>query len=222
MLPSFFQACAKVASALLLPIAFACAAPVAAASLTDAQPMPTAAAPDMSAGDAQFAAIFSSWKRLDTLQGVVAVPSGRPVDLSTFTSGYGVRSDPFRHSAAMHAGVDLAGPTGSPVYATADGVVAHAGWLGGYGNLVKIEHGKALETRYGHLSKILVRPGTPVKRGQLIALLGSTGRSTGPHLHYEVRVDGRAVNPLPFIQADRYLIAMQQRGNDVALGGPEE
>ncbi len=180
----------------------------------------TSAAP---AGDQEFRAIFNSWKRLDQIgQGVVAIPSAKPVAEYSYTSGFGVRTDPFRHSAAMHAGMDLAAPIGTPVYATADGVVSFTGWMGGYGNLVEIAHGKAIETRYGHLSRIIVKPNTPVKRGQLIALMGSTGRSTGSHLHYEIRIDGRAVNPAPFIQATDYVIAMQQVGDtQVALGGPE-
>jgi len=178
------------------------------------------------AGDPQFRAIFTSWKRLDQIgqESVIAIPSARPVADFAFTSGFGVRADPFRHSAAMHAGIDLAGPIGTPIYATADGVVSYSGWMRGYGNLVEIAHGKAIETRYGHLSKLLVKPNTRVKRGQLIALMGSTGRSTGSHLHYEVRIDGRAVNPVPFIQSTDYVLAMQKRvdASQVALGGPDE
>jgi murein DD-endopeptidase MepM/ murein hydrolase activator NlpD len=154
---------------------------------------------------------------------VISIPTTKPVANVSFTSGFGVRSDPFRGGAAMHAGIDLAGPTGTPVYATADGVVGRAEWANGYGNLVELEHGKGIQTRYGHLSKMLVKPNTPVKRGQLIALMGSTGRSTGSHLHYEVRIDGRAVNPVPFLQSSDYLLAVQRRAaaTQVALGGPE-
>jgi murein DD-endopeptidase MepM/ murein hydrolase activator NlpD len=124
----------------------------------------------------------------------------QPVDNVRLTSTFGVRSDPFHGGAAMHAGIDIPGPVGTPVYATADGVVGRAGVAGGYGNLVTLDHGKGIETRYGHLSKILVEPNTRVRRGQLIGLMGSTGRSTGSHLHYEVRIDGAAVNPVPFMQ----------------------
>jgi murein DD-endopeptidase MepM/ murein hydrolase activator NlpD len=134
-----------------------------------------------------------------------------------------VRSDPFRGVAAMHAGVDIPGPLGTPIYATADGMVARAERASGYGNLVELNHGKGIETRYGHLSKILVAPNSRVKRGQLIALMGSTGRSTGSHLHYEVRIDGRAVNPAPFLQSAAALVALQNRtlGNSTgAVGGP--
>ena len=106
-----------------------------------------------------FKQLFTSWKKLDNLaDGAIAVPSDKPVKTADFTSGYGVRSDPFKGRAAMHAGIDLAGPIGTPIYATADGTVSDAGWnSGGYGNLVKIDHGRGIETRYGHLSSILVR-----------------------------------------------------------------
>jgi murein DD-endopeptidase MepM/ murein hydrolase activator NlpD len=170
--------------------------------------------------DPAFRALFQSWKRLDQLQqGIVAIPSQKPVETVDFTSGFGVRSDPFRGSAAMHSGVDIRGPYGTPIYATADGMVGRAGQASGYGNLVELEHGRGIQTRYGHLSAILVQLGQRVKRGDLIARMGSTGRSTGNHLHYEVRLDGSAVNPMPFLQGANYLTAMQTRGN-VAVGGP--
>ena len=180
--------------------------------------------------DATFKQLFNSWKKLDSISsGAIAVPSDKPVRTAAFTSGYGVRSDPFRGAAAMHAGIDLAGPSGTPIYATADGVVSTAGYnSGGYGNLVKIDHGRGIETRYGHLSSMAVAPGQRVTRGQQIGRMGSTGRSTGSHLHYEVRIDGRAVNPIPFMKSTDYLLAMQKNGNNapmdgghVALGGPK-
>jgi len=162
--------------------------------------------------DAQFRTLFQTWKKLDTLQqGVIAIPSVHPVHTLAFTSNFGIRSDPFRGTAAMHAGVDIPGPVGTPIYATADGIVSHAGLQGGYGNLVELNHGKGIATRYGHLSKILVADHARVTRGQLIALMGSTGRSTGPHLHYEVRIDGHAVNPVPFLTTADYLLAAQDR-----------
>ena len=173
--------------------------------------------------DQQFRSLFMTWKKLDTLeQTVIAIPSAQPVERLSFTSNYGVRSDPFRGTAAMHAGVDIPGPVGTPIYATADGYVDRAERSGGYGNLVEIDHGKGIQTRYGHLSKILVAPFTRVKRGQLIALMGSTGRSTGPHLHYEVRIDGHAVNPIPFLQTADYLNNTQNgvKMTPVAMGGP--
>ena len=179
--------------------------------------------------DPTFKQLFTSWKKLDNLsQGAIAVPSEKPVRTAAFTSGYGVRSDPFQGRSAMHAGIDLAGPVGTAIYATADGTVSTAGYnSGGYGNLIKIDHGKGIETRYGHLSSMAVREGQRVKRGELIGRMGSTGRSTGSHLHYEVRVDGRAVNPIPFMKSTDYLLAMQKRVGTgpamdaVALGGPQ-
>jgi len=179
--------------------------------------------------DSTFKQLFTSWKKLDSLSsGAIAVPSDKPVKTAAFTSGYGVRSDPFGAGAARHMGIDLAGPIGTPIYATADGQVSDSGWnSGGYGNLIKIDHGRGIETRYGHLSKILVSAGTKVKRGQLIAYMGSTGRSTGSHLHYEVRIEGRAVNPVPFMKSTDYLLAMQKSGggiamdNHIAQGGPQ-
>jgi murein DD-endopeptidase MepM/ murein hydrolase activator NlpD len=175
--------------------------------------------------DPQFRELFASWRQLEQLeQGAIAIPSAMPVSNANFTSGFGVRSDPFRGRAAMHAGIDLAGPTGTPIYATADGIVNRSEYAGAYGNLVEINHGQGIQTRYGHLSRLIAQPGQRVKRGELIGLMGSTGRSTGPHLHYEVRIDGRAVNPLPFLQSSETLIALQQRarsGSPVALGGPE-
>lgn len=181
-----------------------------------------ATAASEAAADAEFKALFQTWKKLDTLeQTAISVPSIQPVDRLVFTSNFGVRSDPFRGVAAMHAGVDIPGPLGTPIYATADGMVARAERASGYGNLVEINHGKGIETRYGHLSKILVAPNTRVRRGQLIALMGSTGRSTGSHLHYEVRIDGRAVNPSPFLQPSTTLVAIQDRATHaVAVGGP--
>ena len=162
--------------------------------------------------DAQFRSLFMTWKKLDSLeQGVIAIPSVQPVQHLAFTSNFGIRSDPFRGTAAMHAGVDIPGPTGTPIYATADGIVNHAARQGGYGNMVEINHGKGIATRYGHLSKIVVSANGRVRRGQIIGLMGSTGRSTGPHLHYEVRIDGHAVNPVPFLTTADYLLAAQDR-----------
>jgi murein DD-endopeptidase MepM/ murein hydrolase activator NlpD len=180
--------------------------------------------------DSTFKQLFSSWKKLDNLQvGAIAVPSEKPVKMAAFTSGYGVRSDPFGAGIARHMGIDLAGPVGTPIYATADGIVSDAGFNnGGYGNLIKLNHGRGVETRYGHLSAILVSAGQHVTRGQLIARMGSTGRSTGSHLHYEVRIEGKAVNPIPFMKSTDYLLAMQKTGagvsmdaHQVALGGPK-
>ncbi|UVO51645.1 M23 family metallopeptidase [Sphingomonas sp. SUN019] len=178
---------------------------------------------DLSA-DQQFRSLFMTWKKLDTLeQGVISIPSVQPVQHLTFTSNFGIRSDPFRGTAAMHAGVDIPGPSGTPIYATADGIVSHADRQGGYGNMIEVNHGKGISTRYGHLSKIMVTANGRVRRGQMIGLMGSTGRSTGPHLHYEVRIDGHAVNPVPFLTTADYLLASKDQAVGqipVAAGGP--
>jgi murein DD-endopeptidase MepM/ murein hydrolase activator NlpD len=117
------------------------------------------------------------------------------------TSPFGVRMDPFVHEAAMHTGIDFRGDIGEPVHATAAGTVTVAGWEGGYGRMVEIDHGNGLATRYGHLSAIDVAVGDKIRIGQVVGLIGSTGRSTGPHLHYETRVNGEAVNPQKFLDA---------------------
>lgn len=133
---------------------------------------------------------------------LVAVPVRKPVigevDMS---SPFGVRTDPFLGRPAMHTGIDLRGDTGEPVHATAAGKISLAGRDGGYGNMVEIDHGNGLATRYGHLSAIDVTVGQTVRIGQVIGKIGSTGRSTGPHLHYETRVNGEAVNPQKFLRA---------------------
>ncbi|WP_033920817.1 M23 family metallopeptidase [Sphingomonas sp. 37zxx] len=173
--------------------------------------------------DAQFRSLFQSWKKLDTLeQAVIAIPSLQPVENLTLTSSFGIRSDPFRGTAVMHAGLDIPGPVGTPVYATADGVVSRSKRVGAYGNLVEINHGKGIQTRYGHLSRLIVSDNTRVKRGQLIGLMGSTGRSTGSHLHYEVRIDGRPVNPMPYMQSADTLLASQDKAlrQQASVGGP--
>lgn len=118
-----------------------------------------------------------------------------------FTSEFGFRRDPKTGGRRMHNGVDFAGPMGTPLYATADGVVTHAGWLSGYGRLVKIKHDFGIETRFAHLSKLDVKVGQRVSRGERIGAMGASGRVTGVHLHYEVRVGGKAVNPMTYIKA---------------------
>ncbi len=130
------------------------------------------------------------------------VPVRKPVTGELdMTSPFGIRMDPFVHEAAMHTGLDFRGDIGEPIHATAAGTVAIAGWSGGYGKMVEIDHGDGLATRYGHLSEIDVSVGDTVRIGQVIGKLGSTGRSTGPHLHYETRVNGEAVNPEKFLSA---------------------
>ena len=113
-----------------------------------------------------------------------------------------MRLDPYTSERVMHAGMDIAGPHGKEVIAPSDGTVVFAGLEGGYGNVLVIDHGYGIKTRYGHLSAVKVKAGEKVKRGQIIAALGNTGRSTGPHLHYEVRVNGIAQNPRKFLLDD--------------------
>lgn len=219
----YAKAAAKVRSLGLAPERFGAAVPAMGGPYEAANSAEAAA--DIRA-DMQFRSLFMTWKKLDNLeQGTIAIPSVQPVERLAFTSNFGIRSDPFRGTAAFHAGVDIPGPLGTPIYATADGIVDRAERSGGYGNMVEINHGKGIQTRYGHLSKILVAPFTRVHRGQLIALMGSTGRSTGSHLHYEVRIDGAAVNPVPFLQNADYLLAAQDRSVrtiPVAVGGPAD
>lgn len=129
------------------------------------------------------------------------VPIGTPVEEYFITSGFGIRKDPFRGKADQHEGLDFAAARGAPVSATADGIVKFAGQKPGYGNLVEIDHGNGLLTRYGHLQRIDAVQGKLVQRDTLIGLVGSTGRSTGPHLHYEVVIDGKVSDPKKFMRA---------------------
>jgi murein DD-endopeptidase MepM/ murein hydrolase activator NlpD len=135
-------------------------------------------------------------------RGLRHIPVHKPVPADGDPlSGFGVRIDPFLHTPAMHTGVDLVAQTGDPVRATADGTVTVAGWQGGYGKMIEIDHGNGLATRYGHLSSIEVTAGQSVKIGQVIGRVGTTGRSTAPHLHYETRIDGEAADPQKFLRA---------------------
>lgn len=135
-------------------------------------------------------------------QTLAAVPVRKPVLGSVdMSSPFGARMDPFMKGPAIHAGIDLRGDSGDPVRVTATGTVVTAGWNGGYGNMVEVNHGNGLSTRYGHMSKIEVKVGQHVAIGQTIGRIGSTGRSTGPHLHYETRIDGDAVDPQKFLRA---------------------
>jgi murein DD-endopeptidase MepM/ murein hydrolase activator NlpD len=229
----------KISAAALLAASALAASPASAAdAATASATVATAGAFDAvstsglaTKADPMFRSLFDGWKKMDAVPtgGILSVPSQKPVKQFRYTSGFGVRGNPFSgRGGEMHPGMDMAAPTGTPVYATADGIVSRAERAGGYGNLVQLEHGKGLETRYGHLSQILVHDGQRVHRGDLIALVGSTGRSTGSHLHYEVRIDGRAVNPMPFLQTADYMTALQNRtvpilgATPVAMGGPED
>jgi murein DD-endopeptidase MepM/ murein hydrolase activator NlpD len=127
------------------------------------------------------------------------IPSIRPVDVGYISSYFGKRTDPFTGRICRHEGVDFSARRGSKVYATADGVVTHSKYDRGYGYTIEIDHGNGIITKYAHNDKLLVRKGQKVRRGDVIAYLGNSGRSTAPHLHYEVRINGVAQNPLKFI-----------------------
>ena len=134
------------------------------------------------------------------------LPLARPVAAANQSSGFGVRFDPFTGRPAYHSGLDFSGGHATPIYATGPGVVSYVGRRSGYGNVVEIDHGRGLKTRYAHLSGFAVAPGQRVAVGQRIAAMGSTGRSTGTHLHYEVWVNGRAQNPGRFLKAGQYVL----------------
>jgi murein DD-endopeptidase MepM/ murein hydrolase activator NlpD len=141
-----------------------------------------------------------------TLQELRSIPLRKPVEGDIdMSSPFGVRMDPFMRGPAIHTGVDLRGDMGEPAHVTASGKVTIAGWSGGYGNMVEVDHLNGVSTRYGHLSKILVKPGQHVTMGQVVGLIGSTGRSTGPHLHYETRINDTAVDPQKFLRAGEKL-----------------
>jgi murein DD-endopeptidase MepM/ murein hydrolase activator NlpD len=158
--------------------------------------------------DAETLRANSIIERLETINlyrmAVEKTPFAEPVRGAVrYTSSFGPRRDPKTGRSRMHEGSDFAGSHGTPIHATADGVVIHAGWQGGYGRLIKIRHEFGIETRYAHLSNIRVREGQRVSRGDRIGDMGNSGRSTGTHLHYEVRIGGRAVNPMTYIKAAR-------------------
>lgn len=156
-------------------------------------------------------AVFNT--RADHLDSLIvalrALPLAEPLASYEVTSPFGSRDDPFNEMIGFHEGVDLGAPPGSPVLATGDGVVISAGWHDRYGNLVEIDHGHGLTTRYAHLMRVLVRVGEHVQRGRAVGLLGSTGRSTGPHLHYEVRINDQPTDPMKFITAGRDVLKTQ-------------
>ncbi len=157
----------------------------------------------LSAEELRANAILKSFEDVNLYRlAVVKTPLGMPVRSAVrWTSGFGGRNDPLGRGYRRHEGQDLAGDYGAPIYATADGTVTYAGWENGYGRLIKIQHPFGVETRFGHLAQIRVQVGQKVSRGDRIGDMGNSGRSTGTHLHYEVRIGGAAVNPVPFIKA---------------------
>jgi murein DD-endopeptidase MepM/ murein hydrolase activator NlpD len=194
-------------------------------------------------GDDDFRNLFNGWKSMDNGQLVIApaatapaaisaapsfrpakvsIPSRNPLDGAALTSGFGMRTHPVLGGRRGHKGIDLAMPTGTPIYATADGVISKAEWFSSYGLYIALEHGGNIQTRYGHMSRLNVAAGQQVRKGDLIGYVGSTGRSTGPHLHYEVRIGGVAVNPVPYMQDAAMPALAAAQAAAPAIGGGDE
>ena len=174
--------------------------------------------------DEQFKALFSRWQSMDgstgsAIKSIVSIPSLMPVDGVHLSSDFGMRIHPVLGGRRQHKGIDLAGPVGTPVHAAADGTVSRADWFSSYGLFVSLEHVGTLQTRYGHMSRLNVAAGQHVHKGDVIGYIGTTGRSTGPHLHYEVRIAGAAVNPVPYLQAGAYQLALASADPSLGRGG---
>lgn len=230
----FAGSVAFMASAMATP---ASAAAAAAAATSDNFRIPAEEIESnrtaLGVSDPEFRALHSSWGRVgDAPKKVeIAIPSINPVEVMRFSSHFGYRTDPFQGRRKNHKGLDIPGPVGTPIYATADGTIGRAQWVSGYGKYIEVEHGNAIQTRYGHLSAMNVVSGQRVKQGDIIGFMGSTGRSTGSHLHYEVRIAGEPVNPMSFLAAmpttqpvanpSNMLIASKDTATE-AKGGPTE
>ena len=160
--------------------------------------------------DPRFGRLADALQRMYSMEHALsAIPTSMPAAIMLMSSGFGYRHDPFTGAGAMHSGLDFKGPVGTPILAAADGRVTYAAVMSGYGNCMEITHANGLVTRYAHLSGFNVSLGQQVKRGIQIARMGSTGRSTGPHLHFEVRLNGQAVNPLTFLEANPNVLEVQ-------------
>lgn len=160
--------------------------------------------------DPRFTKMFAAVEQMEAMERALAgIPTSMPASVSLMSSDFGYRSDPFTGGGAMHSGLDFKGPHGTNILAAADGVVSSAGWQGGYGKCIEITHANGLVTRYAHLSGLEVTLGQSVKRGVQIGRMGSTGRSTGPHLHFEVRMNGQAINPMKFLEANPDVLEIQ-------------
>ncbi|MDP3676464.1 MAG: M23 family metallopeptidase [Novosphingobium sp.] len=169
--------------------------------------------------DPRFQRLGLSVARMGALEdGLAAVPHSLPASLEYISSGFGYRSDPFTGAAAMHAGLDFRGPLGAPIYSAAAGRVSFAGNKAGYGNCIEITHGNGMMTRYAHLSAFRARTGQNVGAGEAIGAIGNSGRSTGPHLHFEVRINDQPVNPRPFLEGNRNVFS-KARGRAAAIRG---
>lgn len=207
-------------------------------------PLRAAQAAKQQTGDDEFRQLFASWQSMDrrgattnlvssampnravgVIPGFapqkVSIPSLIPVNGVKLTSEYGMRWHPVLGGRRQHKGVDLGAPMGTPIHAAADGMVSRADWFSGYGLYVALQHGGSIETRYGHMSRLAVAAGQMVHKGDVIGYVGSTGRSTGPHLHYEVRIAGVAVNPVPYLQAGQ-LQRVAPGTVNIAMGGADE
>jgi murein DD-endopeptidase MepM/ murein hydrolase activator NlpD len=227
---SFFAKAHAVAAALAVLAGLAFSNPALAngsATADIAAPLREAqAAKPGAGGDEEFRRLFASWQAGDRAPGAVAapvrtgrtsIPSRNPLQSAALTSGFGMRTHPVLGGRRGHKGIDLASPIGTPIYAPADATVSRADWFSSYGLYVSLEHGGEIQTRYGHMSRLNVAAGQQVKKGDIIGYVGSTGRSTGPHLHYEVRIAGRAVNPMPYMQGEVQIASAAQSAS--AQGG---
>ena len=201
------------------------------------EPVRDAQGDTAASNDQRFKSLFTNWTAIERTsptmgsgdnvaaysspipQRGISVPSRMPLEGAQLTSGYGMRTHPVLGGRRQHAGIDLAAPTGTPIYATADGIIGRADWFSSYGLFISINHGASMETRYAHLSRLAVAAGDNVKKGDLIGYVGSTGRSTGPHLHYEVRVDGVAVNPIPYMVESEAQLAYARDARLTGQGG---
>ena len=156
--------------------------------------------------DPRFSRLGASLSRMSALdQALSRMPQVLPAGMDSISSGFGYRSDPFTRHGSFHPGLDFRGPLGAPIYAAARGSVSFVGQRSGYGNCVEVTHGDGLVTRYAHMSAFRTHVGQQVVAGQTIGAIGSTGRSTGPHLHFEVRINNRPANPRPFLEARRHV-----------------
>ena len=168
--------------------------------------------PFIAANDPQVRDLQASAVRQAAIAATFArIPAFLPVNHYDPSSDFGYRSDPFHGGGAFHAGIDMTGKTGDAIHAAADGVVVRAGWWAGYGKVVVIDHGNGLETRYGHMSRFHVKEGDVIRQGQVVGGMGSTGRSTGTHLHFEIRLDGRALDPQPFVDIANFGVSAPVR-----------
>ena len=181
--------------------------------------------------DPDFRALHGNWGKAAgpvTPKVEVSIPSIDPVKSVRLSSGFGRRRSPTRGASRNHKGIDIPGPIGTPIYATADGIVDRAKWVRGYGKFIELGHGNQIQTRYGHMSALNVSAGQRVSKGDIIGYMGSTGRSTGSHLHYEVRIAGVAVNPMSFLSPPETTISKSNKllaANETvskSVGGPAE